>query len=564
MYSLYRMIEWVRWMFGIFPRSCLGSPKERTVYLIVHYSFMALVTILLAYFSDNIRKWGYNVDDASDRGYLGIPLKMEHLPIWFDRILCGVLFVLFYAIVRVVLYLLQLFGIEDESDFPDIEADWKDVVTALNRDNLFLDDLPLFLVNGLTPQQEQSAFESASQMEWRVVAPPLSRTTAVIRVFANDDAIFLSCTGVGTTNGQQGKVIEVSDSDSGILRPSAAITGTRKAGEMPSSPRAMPSPTGTHTGIAPPTEPAAASPPMHQPGGMAAMFGTMAPGGLKRAMGTFSALNRGDQKGYGKKKVAPLSELEFQIGVRRMRFLCQLIAAARRPFCQINGMLQAYPFSWASDSEYSAKLAPGIREDLVAVHDAFQLQFPVVAMVTELDAVSGMKDFLLRSERLHPGLRLSRAGSSFAPGADVNDKNAAWVVDKAMHWFRGWVYTAFSMDIDNRDNQKLFQMLCEISQRRLAMVSLLRETAYKTVSPGIRLHGTYFAATGRASTEQGFVRGILDKLKESQGMLAWSPQLVRIQQRSRSLSVCLLLASIVMAAIAITIYVWGIMDSGAA
>ena len=96
------------------------------------------------------------------------------------------------------------------------------------------------------------------------------------------------------------------------------------------------------------------------------------------------------------------------------------------------------------------------------------------------------------------------------------------------------------------------------------MVSLLRETAYKTVSPGIRLHGTYFAATGRASTEQGFVRGILDKLKESQGMLAWSPQLVRIQQRSRSLSVCLLLASVLMAAIAITIYVWGIMDSGAA
>ena len=81
-------------------------------------------------------------------------------------------------------------------------------------------------------------------------------------------------------------------------------------------------------------------------------------------------------------------------------------------FCQINGMLQAYPFSWASDPEYSAKLAPAIREDLVAVHDSFQLQFPVVAMVTELDAISGMKDFLLRSERLHPGLRLSRAGSS--------------------------------------------------------------------------------------------------------------------------------------------------------
>ncbi len=532
MQTLYRIIEWVRWMFGIFPRSGLASPKERTVYLIVHYSFIFLVTVLLACLSNRIRT------------LFGFPLHMEHLKPWFDRILCGVLFVLFYAIVRVVLYLLQLFGIQEESDFPDIEADWKDIVTALSRDNLFLDDLPLFLVNGLTPQQEQSAFEAASQLEWRVIAPPVSRPTAVIRAFASDDAIFLSCTGVGTTNFQQGKVIEVADSESGIVRPSAAITGTRKAGEMPSPARVLPSLTGTHAGLPPAQEPAVIDQPLPQAGGMAAMFGTMTPGGMKRAMGTFAALNRGDQKGYGKKKVAPLSDLEIQIGARRMRYLCELIATARRPFCQINGMLQAYPFSWASDPEYSARLAPGIREDLITVHDAFQLQFPVVAVVTELDAVSGMRDFLLRSERLHPGLRLSRAGSSFAPGADVNDKNAAWVVDKAMHWFRGWVYTAFSTDIDNKDNQKLFQMLCEVSQRRLAMVALLRETLYKSVSPGIRLHGTYFAATGRTSTEQGFVRGILDKLKESQGMLAWSPLLVRQQQHSRVLSVGLLLGSV--------------------
>ena len=90
------------------------------------------------------------------------------------------------------------------------------------------------------------------------------------------------------------------------------------------------------------------------------------------------------------------------------------------------------------------------------------------------------------------------------------------------------------------------------------MMALLRETAYKSVNPGIRLHGTYFAATGKASTEQGFVRGILDKLKESQGMLAWSPLLVRQQQRSQVISVCLVLGSVVIVAITIVIYVRGI------
>jgi type VI protein secretion system component VasK len=280
----------------------------------------------------------------------------------------------------------------------------------------------------------------------------------------------------------------------------------------------------------------------------------MAPGGLKKAMETFSAINRGSHKGYGKKKVLPLSEVESLVGIRRMQFLCGLIAQARKPFCQINGLLQAIPLSWAADPANARKLAPAIKDDLIAVHETFQLQFPVVAVVTEMDAISGMKDFLLRAERMQPGLRLSRAGSSFASGAEINDKHAEWVVDRGMHWFRGWVYTAFSTDIDNRDNQKLFYMLCEISQRRNALVALLRDSLYRIVSPAPRLHGVYFSATGRASTEQGFIRGVLDKLPESQGQVAWTPQLIRSQQRSRLWSAVLFTAAALMIAAAFALY----------
>ncbi len=152
-------------------------------------------------------------------------------------------------------------------------------------------------------------------------------------------------------------------------------------------------------------------------------------------------------------------------------------------------MLQAVPLSWATDPDNARKLAPAIRDDVVAVHTALNLQFPVVAMVTELDDVSGVREFLLRSERLHPGLRMSRAGSSFAPGADVSEKNAEWVVDAGLRWFRGWVYNAFSYDIDNRDNSRLFQMICELGQRRDSLIILLRESLYRIVKPNVRLHG---------------------------------------------------------------------------
>lgn len=521
MSSLLQMIEWVKWMFGIVPRSAVGSPR---LFLIVHYSFMAFLAILFSVFSDSLRR------------LVGFPPDMVHL-FALDRILCGALFVLSYAIIRVVLYLMLLLGIEDESDFPDIEADWKDILAALSRERIFLDDLPLFLVNGFTPQQEQSAFEAASNIEWRVIAPPLSQTSAVVRVFTRDDAIFLCCTGVGATNCQQGKVTNVTDNnsgDTGMPRPVVGVTGTNQAMNAPSA--ELPG----------------------QPKGMGAFFGTMAPGGLKRAMETFSAINRGDQKGYGKKRVMPLSEVEAQVGIRRMQFLCGLITKARRPFCQINGMLQAIPFSWASEVDYARKLAPAIKYDLIAVHETFQLQFPVVAVVTEMDSVAGMRDFLLRAERMQPGLRLSRSGSSFAAGADVNDKNTEWIVDRGMQWFRGWVYTAFSADIDNRDNQKLFQMLCEISQRRQGLMILLRDSMYRIVQPGLRLHGVYFSATGRASTEQGFIRGVLDKLPESQGMVAWTPQLLRSHQRSKMLSVCFFAGGVLMATAAIAVYIYRI------
>jgi len=538
----YRILDWCRWLFGVVPKSAVGSP---TLYLIVHYSFMLLLAILAAVFSPQIRS------------LLGLQENLEHIPDWLDRIWCGVMFVLIYLMIRVVLYLLQVLGIEDDAEFPDIDEDWQEILTALERERLYIDDLPLFIVNGLTPQQEQSALETASNIEWRVIAPPLNKSSSVIRAFARDDLILLCCTGVGTTNCQQGKVSLQPDASnvSGTMKtPASSVTGTRKAADLPSGTAPPKSVTGTHTAGAPAAmaeAPAAAAPPRS----MGAFFGTMAPGGLKKAMETFSAINDSSLKGFGKKRLTPISEMERAIGCRRMQHLCHLIQNARRPYCGINGLLQAFPFSWATDVDYAKRLAPAIRDDLVTVHEELQLQFPVVAVVTELDSVAGIREFLLRAERLQPGLRLSRAGSRFPAGADVNDQNAQWLIDRAMQWFRGWIYTAFSYDIDSRDNQKLFQMMCEVSQRREGLVTLIRESIYRVVQPSLRLYGAYFTATGRSTTEQGFIRGVLDRLPEAQSDVAWNPQLVRSRKRSQTIAGFLLVGAVIMTAVAIWVFV---------
>ena len=547
-FYFYRVLEWIRLLFGVIPRSGVGSAK---VFLILHYCFMALLAILLAIFSNYIRL-----------DLLGWKFGMHHgIPPWIERTWCGVVFVIVYCIIRVVLYLMELLGIEDESEFPDIEADWNEILEALERERLPIDNIPLFLVNGFTPQQEQSAFEAASSIEWRVIAPPLAQKSTVLRVYANHDAIYLCCTGIGATNLQHGKLSVSPLAGGGAGMPPAAtgqgVTGTQNAGGLQGVLDRARSATGTNpaVGQAATAVSATESAPSTPPRGIGSFFGTIAPGGLARAMKTCSALNQSDAKGYGKKRLAQLSELESMVGVRRIGFVCHLIAQARRPYCPINGMLQAVPFSWADGVDYAKQLVAAIRDDVVTVHERLQLQFPLVVVVTELDDVAGMREFILRAERLQPGLRLSRAGSSFAPGADVNDRNADWVIDRGMQWFRGWVYSAFSFELDNRDNQKLFNMLCAINQRRNALVTLLRDGLYKVVNPLPRLQGCYFCATGAASTEQGFIRGVLDKLPESQGEVAWTPQLRRSQQRSSSLAWFCFAGAVVLIVVTIVLFV---------
>jgi hypothetical protein len=546
MSMLYKILDWCRWLFGVVPKSAIGSPR---VYLIAHYAFIAVITIVLALppVSDFVKKNLLNTTQLT-------------LPDFIDRSWAAFLFILLYGLVRSVLFLVSLFGIEEQSEFEDIDEDWREILNALRAERLPIDNLPLFIVNGFTPEQEKSAFESAVDDRgaegWKVIAPPLNRKS-VLRLFGSDDALYLCTSGIGVTSCQQGKVdnsLAPSSSSSGNNIGTGTVLGGfgSPAGRKPASAGGT-----MAAGFAPPKEPAttpAMAPESAPPRDFSAapFMGTMMPGAIKKAMQTFTSSSGNTNKGFGRRKVLPVTDLERLVGERRMRFLCERIATARRPWCGINGMLQAIPLSWASSVDYAKPLARAIQADVAAVHTGLNLQFPLIAMITELDDVSGVREFILRGERVQSGLRLSRAGSSFPCGNELERKNAEWIVDRAMQWFRGWVYRAFSADLDNRENPKLFQMICELGARRDALVVLLREAFYRSVSPTVRLYGVYFSATGRVSTEQGFLRGVLHKLPESQDEVAWTPAL--INKRKRHSLIAILLFALSASALAATAF----------
>lgn len=544
-----KILTWLKWIFGVVPKSAIGSA---VVYRVIHYTLVFIVFVILGIFSNSIMR------------SLGLP-QMDHPGFeWIDRFWCGFVFLLGYAIVRVVLYLLTILGIEEEGEFLDIDRPWDKALAALEEDGLGIDDLPLFLVNGLTPQQEQSVFQEAAGIDWLVVSPPANETNSPLRVFANSDAIFISCTGIGSVSCQQGKVVEGSITSSG--RTSAPIgigNQTQVAGTPGSIMAAARTGTGTIVGgipAPPPTPPKAggtvpaggfaAPPPTAPPAapvappratgtlrsiGAAFAQATMSPGGVQRAMKSFAGADA-QEKGYGKKQVAPINEIEAEIGNRRIDYLCSKIREARSPYCPINGFMQAIPVTWATSDEYAKKLAPAIRNDVETVHEALQLQFPVVVVFSELDSLPGLKEFLVRLERIQRGIRNSRAGSRFWPGATIDAKSIELVLDRAMNWFRGWIYAAFADDISSHENQSLFHLLCSIRQKKSALEILLRGSLYQATDPEMRLSGCYFSATGAGATEQGFIRGVLDRLVEMEEEVAWSPELSRTLSKQTMIS----------------------------
>lgn len=530
----YKALEWIRLLCGVMPRSGFGKHK---IFLFVHYFAVLVIAVLLAFGTEWINQhlWA----------------GPKQLDGWLKDYFWGVVFVNLYLIVRIVLYLVAVLGIEEHSEFPDIEEDWNQVVEALDHEKLHVSDLPLFIVNGLTPQQEHTIFRKASRISWKAIAP--KGNSAVMRAYINDHqekgAVFLCCTFVGATNLQQGKE-KASSSRHSSEELSNDFDGTIDAGRLGEMISPGPTPDATSrsddmafandstdvdmaSGMAnyQPPAPRPEHPSENDGGGLGGFLGTLAPGGLDQAMGTMQGLRVGPVETKVRKQLEPLSELETMMGVRRMAFLCQLIVQARGKVVPINGLLQAIPYSWGQSVANAENLAPALRADVAAIHESLQLQFPVIVVTTELDDVTDIKEFITRGERLQPGFRNSRAGHRFAPGADVDARGAKWVVDGAIQWFRGWVYAAFAQDLDSTDNRNLFHMLCEVSQRQKALKSLLWRSLSNVSLPPLRLYGNYFWASGTSNQRQAFVQGVLTKMVEVQGDVAYTPQARKKQQR---------------------------------
>ena len=545
----YRTLEFLRWIFGIVPKSSIGGSK--VVFRIIHYTFWVLLILLCGIFSPYVR------DPES--------LASAQYGPFVQRFWLGIVVFLCYVLGKAVVYVLGLLRIEDRPEFEDIERCWRAGMEALERERMDFQWIPVFLVNGLTAQQEKSMFQAAD-ISWRVVAPPLEDTAAVLRFYANDEQVFISCTGIGAMNRQVSRPIDAAPSQTtsmdasgggapptatgtlmspGIGGPPIPAAGNTPLGTQVAPPGGGGAPVGGGTMLAPPGGMAAPpAPAPAQGGGGEGILGTIRSMGnfvaqqtmMPGAMGRVAAGLGGASSGGGAQTVGinPIDPDEVEFAGKRLGYVCDLLLQARHPYCPINGMIQASPLSWSEYDRAASELSPMAVHDLRKVHEQLGLQFPIAFMFTGLDGVAGLPGFIRRCGELDPRFRASRAGSRFPAGAEITEENCNWVIDRGLGWFRGWVYAVFARDLKQADNKRLYHLLCNMQQRRDRMVTQLRlSLSGVSRNPTLRLSGCYFAATGEATNYQGFIKGLLLRLVSTQGEVAWHPEHIARDKRSR-------------------------------
>lgn len=248
---------------------------------------------------------------------------------------------------------------EEESPFPDIDEAWNEAVQGLERAGIGLGEAPLFLVLGCPAAGEQPVFK-ASRVEWRVDSAP-EREKSPLRVYANRDAIFVTCSGASVV-GHYASLLasgrapahdsaERGKDDARIYQSIADVNATlRPEGRAQLIKEIL-------------AEAERAKRELSDAEKQLLKYLGYAPDAARTSGtgGAAAALFR-DAK-------------EIERCTARLEHLCRLIVRDRRPYCPANGLLLLVPFA-GTDEKNATRRLPRVRGTLPPSGRCFSFTFP--------------------------------------------------------------------------------------------------------------------------------------------------------------------------------------------
>jgi hypothetical protein len=467
---VYRIWAGIVWLFG-----AAREPRQINplVYQMISFFMIVLIGVLLAIFTP----------DITSPGVLGFHWEIVNRCFW------GIVWFLLYAFVRLAIYVVELFRMEEASEFQDIDHAWITGLRELASKGLDLHNIPLFLVTGLRDTFAETAFLTGAGFHAVATGPDLD-APASLRIFANQDAILVMATGVSTVSAQQSAA------------GSAGLGGGHACDSNALNSEATLQP------------------------------GQVADGATNSASDDFG----GDSTTLDPTKVVqaqvsathfvnPLSESVASRCEARIAHLARIMSRDRYPLCPINGLIAVAPLAWTQSTR--PELYRAIQSDIAQLGWSLGLQFPVVCLASGLESLGGLNDLLSRcraaDQRFTPG---TRAGARYACGQPISTENSHWAAGRSIAWFQQWIYACFAADCSTngaRTNGHLYRLWCGLSERRGAMATML-ETGFGSSGSQapVRMTGCYF--TGFANRQFVFVRDVLSRLVRAQDQVAWTSE----------------------------------------
>jgi hypothetical protein len=411
----------------------------------------------------------------------------------------------------------------EESPFPDIDAAWAEAVHALERAGIRISEAPLFLVLGRPATGEPNLFR-ASKVEWKIDVP--EKEEAPIHVYANRDAIFVSCAGAS------------------LLGEYAALLAAAK--ETTSD---LPEAGGGNSRIDQSASNVMAT---LGPEGRAQLIGEI----LAEAERAQRPLNDGEDQllkylGYAP-EAAPASAAAkgaaaslfrdaqaIERLTARLQHLCRLIVRDRRPYCPANGLLLLVPFG-GTEEKKATETATFCQRDVAAVREVFQMYFPCVALVTDMEKAVGFGEF---TKRFPAGARDKRLGQSFPWVPDVDPAKLPQTLENGIGWvchslLAFWIFKFFQLENSGdkftevvRRNAEIFELMAQMGLRHKDLSRIVLQALAPERTPLLLFGGCYLAGTGRKTQEQAFLHGVFEKMIKGkkgevpmQNLVYWTEQ----------------------------------------
>jgi hypothetical protein len=449
------------------------------------------------------------------------PLPQLH-PYWLP-----LLFVLVYVGAWLAWWFFRLLTDARTGRYPDIDRAWSAGLKALDAAGIDLREVPLFVVVG-KPATGTADFFAATKLPFGVRAEP--RTPgAPVQVYATREAVFVACEGASV-------VAKLADAFAARKKPVTPVQVVSVQGEVDL--------------LDSPERPASV------------MAGE--PGPPVVPEGTIDTSTLGLEEWLPKPGAGDIPNIPTDEAARlasRLKYLCELIADRRRPYCSANGIVWLLPIA-GTESETAADLtSTAVRADLDALEAGLQVHCPAVAVVCDAQELTGFRDLVRGLPEQLARERLLGRSFPLVPGVSPTERPGVlfggvdWV---ARNLVPGVAYQRFGNEAEGNGerwsaaNARIWLLLAELFARRAAITRLVGQGITDGADRPPMLAGTYLAGTGPDERDQAFASGVVQQLINLQNNVAWTAAAVAEETDYRRMAAVGYAAAVVLVIAVIT------------